>query len=77
MAELITTNIPKRALAIDEQGSNLTYIGIAMLGSLTSDAVWQILKIEKVGSETTFEYADGNDNYDNVWDDHLSLTYSL
>lgn len=61
---------------IDEASGNLTYLGIAMINSSASDAVWQIRRIQKVGSVTTIEWADGNDNFDNIWDDRASLSYS-
>jgi len=64
------------ALRIDEASSTVTYIGYAAVGSKTSDAVWKIKRITKSGTETIIEYADGNSNYDNVWDNRTSLDYS-
>ena len=50
------------------------YTGKAAPGSLTSAAVWKICKIDTTTGATT--WADGNNNYDNVYDDRTSLTYS-
>ncbi len=78
MAQLITptTTSPTRLTAIDEANSSVTYIGFAKLGSLASAGVWQIFRIQKTGTVTLIQYADGNTRYDNVWDDRASLTYT-
>lgn len=49
------------------------YMGVAPAGSSESDAVWRVVKI---GADKSITYADGNDYYDNVWNDYLSLSYS-
>jgi hypothetical protein len=52
----------------------LTYMGLAIPGTLTSQAAWQIKLLDETsGLEGT--WADGNTNYDNVWDDYASLSY--
>lgn len=61
---------------IDEYDSNTTYIGYAGFGAITSDAVWQIKKIVKNGTVTTISWADGDDRYDNIWNNRTALTYS-
>lgn len=78
MAATITTTSTgqRRVTAIDEVNANLTYIGFAKLGSLTSAAVWQIFRIQKTGGVTLIQYADGDTRYNNIWDDRGSLTYS-
>lgn len=53
---------------------SLTYIGNAAIGSATSVAVWQIKRLATPG--LTKLWADGNDNFDNVWDNRESLSYS-
>ena len=52
----------------------ITYIGKASIGSATSATAWQIKKIDEA-SGVSITWADGNDNFDNVWDNHSSLTY--
>lgn len=53
---------------------SITYIGSAVPSSLTSSPVWKIIKID-VSGVTTVKFADGNSNFDNVWDNRTSLTY--
>jgi len=62
-------------LRIDAASSTVTYIGTAAAGSATSAAVWQVKKIDS-SSGTSILFADGNINYDNVWDNRASLSYS-
>lgn len=78
MASIITTTntSPTRVTAIDEASGNLTYLGFAKLGVATSEAKWQILRIQKTGAVTLIQYADGDTRYNNIWDDRASLTYS-
>ena len=52
------------------------YEGWAEPGSLNSAPVWRIRKTTFVGDDSTEQWADGNDNYDNIWDSRASLTYS-
>lgn len=53
---------------------DMQYIGEAEVGSLDASAVWRIIRIEQSAGE--IKYADGDSNFDNVWDDHASLTYA-
>jgi hypothetical protein len=63
------------ALELDEVGS-FTYIGEALPGSPTAASVWRIQRLEEVGEDSIIIWADGNSNFDNVWDNRLSLSYS-
>ena len=56
---------------------NLIYRGEAAVGSATSASAWRIRKLI-IGNDgdVSETWADGNANFDNVWDDRLSLTYS-
>jgi len=58
--------------------AGVTYVGKALPGTGTAAASWQIQKIDESGSpETTvITFADGDANFDNVWDDRASLSYS-
>lgn len=56
--------------------STTYYIGRALVGSSESSSVWQVKKIVDSSGDITITYADGNANYDNVWDNRLSLSYS-
>lgn len=61
---------------IDEASSTVTYIGHAPHGAVGSDSTWRIAKMVISGTVTSITYADGNDNFDNVWDNRASLSYS-
>jgi hypothetical protein len=60
---------------IDQANNTTTYVGEAELGSATSSAVWRIKKIV-CDDGLTVTYADGNDNFDNIFDNRASLSYS-
>ena len=77
MPEIATTTArsPEVLTQIDEVTTNLTYLGVAKLGTADADAAWQIRRINKNGGVTTIQYADGNRRFDNVWDDRASLNY--
>lgn len=52
-----------------------TYIGKADAGTAGSSATWQVQRLnETVG--LVVEWADGNADFDNVWDNYASLSYS-
>lgn len=66
------------ATQLDYDGSsNLIYVGRALAGTPTSEASWQISKFTYSGSNVTkVEWANGARNFNNVWDDRVSLPYS-
>ena len=57
---------------------NPVYIGRATVGSLTSVAVWQIMKstFDVNNNLLSTLWADGDTNFNNIWDNRVSLTYS-
>lgn len=61
----------------DSVSDTLAYVGKHAPGTATSAAVWQIkrLTFDAAGDVIT-EVADGDLDFDNVWDDRASLTYS-
>jgi hypothetical protein len=61
----------------DGQG-NAVYIGLAEPGTAQGDAFWQIkhLTYDSGNNVTSLMWADGNDDFDNSWDDRASLSYS-
>jgi hypothetical protein len=66
---------------VDIKTTKITYMGYAALGTLTSRPEWKILRITTASAVAPSgvvitEYADGNMNYDNVWDDRYILSYS-
>jgi len=61
---------------IDEVNATTTYIWDADIWSLTSDSVWMIRRLTTTGNDLAVEYADASPNFDKVWDDRASYTYS-
>lgn len=62
------------ALKMVEVGS-VIYLGKAQTSTLTSEPKWQIKKIDQT-TGIVITWADGNDLFDNVFDDYLTLSYS-
>ena len=56
--------------------TDVIFFGQAEIASATSSAVWQIQKIDTSGGDVAITWADGNDSFDNVYDDRTSLTYT-
>ncbi len=57
----------------------ITYVGDAVPGTADSASVWRIKRITETttaGSDAVIEWADGDANFDNVWDDRAILSYS-
>ena len=64
-----------QATRLDDTGT-VTYVGKADPGSATSAAVWSIFRMTETGDDLVIEWADGDANPDNIWDNRASLTYS-
>lgn len=64
------------AIRIDETSNTVTYFGYAAVGSANSSAVWKIKRMTVSLKITTVVYADGDTNFDNIWDNRASLSYS-
>ena len=60
---------------VDVEG-NYTYIGEAQPGTATSAASWRIKRVEQIGSDINILWASGTANFDKIWDNRLSFTYS-
>ena len=66
----------KYAIQLDDYTTtDVTYIGFADPGSVTSDPVWQICKLDETNG-LVMTWADGDSNFDNIWDSRSSLTYN-
>lgn len=63
------------ATRLDDVGGGVTYVGEANPGTVNSDSTWRIKKIVETGPDIVISWADGDSDYDNVWDDRLTLTY--
>lgn len=64
------------ATRVDEVSGGITYIGEADPGESASDATWRIKRLTETGPDIVIAWADGNANFDNVWNDRLGLSYS-
>jgi hypothetical protein len=62
------------ALRYDEVDANTAYLGLSPIGSQHSASVWQIKKLDFT-TGVDIKWADGNQGFDNVWDNRASLTY--
>jgi len=72
------TLVSPNAIRQDYVGGNQPiYMGEAEPGTLNSEKRWRIRRLTYNGTKLeTIEWADGNGNFDNVWDDRASLSYS-
>ena len=61
---------------IDEVDTTTTYIGDADIGVLTSAPVWMIRRLTAAGNDLNVEYANATPNFDKVWNDRVSYSYS-
>ena len=62
---------------VDEVDASTIYQGYAAQGSATSAAVWKIRRVTVNSNNTvTVTYADGDQHFNNVWDNRASLSYS-
>jgi hypothetical protein len=66
------------AQRVDEASSTVFYKGWANPGASAAAAVWRLQRItlSTLDADATIEWAEGNTNYDNVWNDRASLSYS-
>lgn len=53
-----------------------TTIGYALPGTLNAESKWKIKQVVVSGGVTTITYAEGNGNFDKIWDDRATYTYS-
>lgn len=58
-----------------DAGGGTEYVGEGLPGASTASAEWRIKRITTSGSSISSEWADGNDAFDNIWDNYASLTY--
>ena len=64
------------AVRVDFVGTATIYKGWAGAGILSSEAKWAVQRLTLVADDDlTTEWADGDPNFDNVWDDRSGLSY--
>lgn len=56
---------------------NITYIGISMLGVADSDPAWKIIRIDKTATVIKIRHAEGNEEFNHIWNDRATtISYS-
>lgn len=77
-----STDVSTRPYALqvaeDSSDSDIFYIGWADPGTATSEASWRIQRFTETSNlfDIGGEWADGNADFDNIWDDRETLSYS-
>jgi hypothetical protein len=62
---------------IDDVSETEIYIGVSKQGNLINKPVWQINKLEKIGTVwNTSLFPNGNQDFVFIWDNRTSYTYS-
>ena len=72
-------NIVKDSLSprLDIPSDTIMYVGLAAPDADPAGAVWKIIRITSdVNGGLVGEWADGNTEFDNIWDNRASLSYS-
>ncbi len=64
------------ALQLDDSTAGTLYVGKALPGTATSTAAWRIKRLVETAGALVITWADGNANFDNIWDDRTGLSYS-
>jgi len=72
---VFNSGIDSKLLQVDSVG-NTTYIGYAEPGTVTSAPTWAVKRIIESGQDVSITWANGDFNFDNIWDNRLTLIYS-
>lgn len=74
----ITVESNYKQLIEYDVNNNPIYVGMAEPSTATGSLLWQIKKItyDASNNPTAVEWADGNDSFDNEWDERATYTYS-
>lgn len=64
------------ALRFDGEDTTYNYVGEAAVNSSTASAVWRIYRLDNTSRSIIKQWADGDDLFNNVWDNRASLSYS-
>lgn len=63
-------------LLVDETSTTEYYIGTSRSFSDPAKANWRIKRIMKIGNIWKFQYPNGDQRFQFVWDDRFTYTYS-
>ena len=64
------------SMRIDEASPTVTYVGEAAAGTPESAPNWRIKKLEQAGAVLSIKYVNGDLDWNSVWNDRASLSYS-
>lgn len=64
------------ALRLDDASATVSYVGEAAIAVAESAAFWRIKRLTTTGNVLDIKWADGNAEFDNVWANRASLSYS-
>ena len=62
-------------LRLDEVSPTLSYLGKTFPGGAETDPVWQIKRLETVGTVLAITYPAGENNFNQVWANRTTYTY--
>ncbi|MBF0163849.1 MAG: hypothetical protein HQM01_04955 [Magnetococcales bacterium] len=66
-----------RSAVVTVGDTTINYTGIADPGSSPSDACWLISRVTvNADGSTVTEFPNGNASFDQIWNNHASLSYS-
>lgn len=71
----ITISSSVYAVRLDEASATVTYVGEAVPDTPAASALWRIKKLDST-SGLVMTWADGDSNFDNIWNNRASLSYS-
>jgi len=72
----VETRSKAMATVVDKATANITYVGEAAVGSSPSSSVWRVKRLSQSGDVLMIEWADGDSNFNNNWNNRASLSYS-
>lgn len=73
----IRTELETKYTKLIDEEPPLTYIGEALPGTANSAATWRIFRLDETNDpDLEIRWADGTADFDKVWDDRASYTYS-
>jgi len=77
MANRIFDVLDHNQIFIDYASATINYYGYSSPNVKGSDKLWRIRRetLDSQGRTIKIEFADGNQNFNNVWNDRASLNY--
>ena len=64
------------SIRVDEVSTDLTYVGEAQIGTDDNSPSWKIKRLLTTGTVLAITWADGNQQFDNIWANRAALSYT-